>query len=110
MGVFDGMADIFIATFGEGEQQVIYTPLAGGDPVTVNAIWWESTQGLQPMADGVFEDVARTELHLRASDVPDPQEGDTATRVRDGKVMTITTPIRADGKGMIMCNLAAQEG
>lgn len=101
MGVFDGLADIFSDVFGEA---VIYTPVSGA-PIAINAIWWESSAGL-PGADGVFEDVQRTELHVRAADIS-PQEGATATRVADGRVMLITTPIRPDGKGMIMCNLAA---
>jgi hypothetical protein len=99
--VFDGMADIFADVFG---CPVVYTPIAGGSPATINAIWWETP--LTVTIGEVAADARQTQLSVRAVDVPDPQEGDTATRVSDGKVMTVTTPIQPDGKGIIVCNLA----
>jgi hypothetical protein len=106
--VFDGMAQIFADTFGEGEGQVLYTP-AVGSPKTINAIWWESTPGIAAFGggdDAIAVDARRTELHVKAADIAAPKEGDRATRLSDGKVMEITAPIRPDGKGMIVCNLA----
>ena len=105
MGVFDGIADIITDIFCDSP--VIYTPIATGIPVTINAIWWEMTLLIAPgVTDDVSVDMARTQLTVRAVDIPNPQEGDTAKRVSDGKVMEVTTPILPDGKGLIACNLA----
>lgn len=104
MSVFDGLADIFTdpSVFGEA---VDYTPASTGITMRINAIWWESSLNVT-IGDNAGVDMRKTELSLRAADVPDPQEGDTAQRIADGKLMTITTPILPDGKGMIVCNLS----
>lgn len=99
--VFDGLADIFVDTLGE---PVVYTPLATGVPATIQAIWTETTVDVA-VAGEVLTDAGVTSLSVRAEDVS-PAEGDTATRVADGKTMKVTTPILLDGKGMIRCNLA----
>lgn len=104
---FAGLADIFIDTFGEAEG-VVYIPLATGvavgDGGVIAAIWWESSMDVAP-AIGIAADAGMSMLYVRASDVAAPAEGDTARRVSDGKLMTITPPILPDGKGMISCNL-----
>ena len=105
MSVFDGLSDIFVDVFGEGDQAVIYTPVSTGVAQPINAIWWEAPLDIV-IGDNVAADGNRTQLHVRASDIPNPQEGDIAQRVRDSKVMIVTTPIHADGKGMIVCNLS----
>lgn len=98
--VFDGMPDAFIQAFGE---PVTYTP-ASGAPKLIESIWTETSDDVV-IGDHAASDTARTTLSVRAEDVT-PAEGDTATRVADGKTMTVTTPIQPDGKGMIRCNLA----
>jgi hypothetical protein len=103
MSVFDGLADLFTDTFGEA---VDYTPAATGVPVRINAIWWESSLDV-PLDPGIAFDAKKTELSLRAADIANPKEGDSAKRISDGKVMKITTPILPDGKGIIRCNLGA---
>ncbi len=97
--VFDGLADIFVDTLGE---PVTYTP-AGGSPVTIQAIWTETTIDAV-VGEGIASDVAVTTLSVRAEDVT-PAEGDTVTRLADSKAMSVSTPILPDGKGMIRCNL-----
>lgn len=107
--IFDGLAEIFTdpSVFGEA---VVYVPLATGLPVSgvgagegqVNAIW--SEEPLQTDMLNAADDARRSQLTVNAADI-DPQEGDIATRVADGKVMKVSTPIRPDGKGLIVCNL-----
>ncbi len=99
--VFDGLADIFVETFGEAEG-IDY--VAGGITTRITAIWLEFA--LDAAFDGVDVDQRQTRLHLRASDVADPKEGDIAVRIADGKSMRVTPPILPDGKGMIACNLS----
>jgi hypothetical protein len=103
MSVFDGMADIFTdpGVFGEA---VDYKPLATGTPQRITAIWWELQQP-EIMVGMVESDGNTTQLSVRAADVAAPAEGDIATRISDGKVMTVSTPINPDGKGIIVCNL-----
>jgi len=101
MSVFDGMADIFADTFGEA---VDYTPLATSITKRITAIWWEAP--LSITIGDVAVEGGKTQLSLRAADISVPAEGDTARRISDGKLMTVTTPIDADGKGIIVCNLA----
>lgn len=100
MGVFDGLPDIFSGVLGES---VVYTPHAGGAPKTIQAIWIEYPLEIQ--LENANVDGSRIELSVRAEDVAAPKEGDTARRESDGKVMTVSTPIQPDGKGMIVCNL-----
>jgi hypothetical protein len=97
--VFDGMADIFADVFGVA---VDYTPLATGVTARINAIWWELSLVVPDAV--VMTDANKTELSVRAADVV-PVEGDTARRVSDGKLMTVSTPISPDGKGIVVCNL-----
>jgi hypothetical protein len=97
--VFDRLPSIFVGTLGE---PVNYTPL-GGAPVTIQAIWTERSMDVVLGGD-VATDAGRTTLSVRAEDVT-PAEGDSATRVADSKVMTVSPPILPDGKGMIRCNL-----
>lgn len=99
MGVFDGLPDIFSGVLGES---VVYTP-KGGVPKTIQAIWIEYPIEIQ--LENASVDACRTELSVRAEDVPAPAEGDAARRESDGKVMKVSTPIQPDGKGMIVCNL-----
>lgn len=99
--VFDGLPDIFTDTLGE---PVTYTPV-GGSARTIQAIWTERTIDVV-VGTEAQSDAGVTTLSVRAEDGT-PAEGDTATRVADGKTMTVTTPILPDGKGMIRCNLAA---
>jgi hypothetical protein len=99
--LYDGLSDIFVETFGTS---VIYTPVTTGVPsLPFKAIWTETS--FDAAIEGVDVDAAIVRLHVRDSDVPDPQEGDTARRVKDGKVMKVATPIQPDGKGMIVCAL-----
>lgn len=100
MSVFDGLDDIFTETFGES---VIYTPVSTGMPVSIQAIWIEHPLEIQ--FENASVDGARTELSVRARDIPAPAELDIAQRVSDGKIMKVSTPIQPDGKGMIVCNL-----
>lgn len=100
MGVFDGLPDIFSGVLGES---VTYTPKATGVPKTIQAIWIEYPIEIQ--LENASVDACRTELSVRAEDVAAPNEGDTATRESDGKIMKVSTPIQPDGKGMIVCNL-----
>lgn len=104
MSVFDGLPDIFTGVLGES---VVYTPKATGVPKTIQAIWIETPISVE--FDHVEGDSRLTELSVRAEDVPAPAEMDTAQRVRDGKIMKVTTPIRPDGKGLVVCNLAEGE-
>lgn len=99
--VFDGMPDIFVGSFGE---DIIYTP-SSGSPRTIRAIWIE-VPDMQPvlMSDS---DITISRLHVRASDIAEPLEGDTALRVRTGKLCKVVPPIRPDDKGMIACALEA---
>jgi hypothetical protein len=96
MSVFDGLPDIFADTFGES---VIYTPLASGVPATITAIWLETP--LDIALTGADGDAINTDLHVRATDVAAPAEGDTAQRVSNGKLCRVVPPIRPDGNGMI---------
>lgn len=100
--VFDGLPDIFAETFGEA---VEYTPLDTGVAKVIRAIWWQTS--LTVGFEGAGVDASKTELSVRAADVASPREGDIAKRLSDGKIMTLSTPILPDGKGMIVCNLAA---
>lgn len=100
MSVFDGLSEIFLETFGE---LVAYTPAATGVPVTIQAIWIE--QPLQVEFGDADVDGHRAELSVAA--VIDPREGDKVVRLRDGVARGITTPIRPDGKGLVVCNLGA---
>lgn len=101
MDVFDGLPDIFTGVFGE---PVVYTPAETEVSQTITAIWYEEPIDAVLGEEASADDVAVT-LHLRAADVASPQEGDTAQRVSDGKIMRIVPPIRPDGKGMIVCAL-----
>ncbi len=98
-GVFDGLPDIFIETFGE---PVSYTP-AGGDPVAISAIWTQEPIEVL-LGDNIAVDAGKTQMSVRAVDVT-PREGDSVTRIADNTTMTVVTPIRPDGKGMIVCDL-----
>lgn len=102
--VFDGLADIFVDTLGE---PVTYTPVATGTPATIDAIWTETTIDVVVGGEAPT-DAGLTTLSVRAEDLT-PAYGDSATRLADGKTMTVTTPILPDGKGMIRCNLATPE-
>lgn len=99
--VFDGLPDIFTGTFGEA---VEYTSMPSGAKKVITAIWWQVSLDI-PLDPGIEVDALKTELSVRAADVADPQEGDIVKRLSDGKIMTLSTPIRPDGKGMIVCNL-----
>jgi hypothetical protein len=96
------MADIFTdpSVFGV---PVVYTPIATGTPQTINAIWWQTSLDVPDAL--VMTDASKTTLSVRAADIAAPAEGDTARRVSDGLVMTVSTPILPDGKGIIVCNL-----
>lgn len=100
--LFDGIADVFAETFGE---EIVYTPAATGVARRITAIWIEDP--LDPVIGGgvAVDDVMPT-LHVRASDIPAPREGDLAQRVKTGETLEIVPPIRPDRKGMIACSLA----
>lgn len=101
--LFDGLASIFVDTLGE---PVTYMPASTGLPVAIQAIWTERSLDVV-LGENAGGDAISVTLKVRAADVV-PAEGDVATRVSDGKVMQVTTPISPDGKGMIICNLAAR--
>lgn len=101
--VFDGLPDVFVETLGE---PVTYTSASGGAPVLITAIWTERPLDVV-LGDQVSVDEIRSTLKVRASDIASPQEGDTARREADGKIMIVSTPIHPDGKGMIVCTLSA---
>ena len=107
MSAFDGLPEIFTnADFGFGEA-VAYTPAATGIPATISAIW--IARPLTVTLGQVGEDATDVMLHVRAADVPAPQEGDTVRRVATGETMQVATPIEADGNGMIAIRLATTE-
>jgi hypothetical protein len=99
--VFDGLADIFADTLGE---PVVYTPASTGVPLAITAIWLERPVELVMRGESGADDVS-TELHLRASDVPSPKEGDAVVRSGTGKTARVVPPIQPDDKGMIACTL-----
>lgn len=104
MSVFDGMSDAIIDALGE---DVIYTPIATGLPVTIRAIWWTHPQ---TSAAGDFEaDDRRLGLSVKTSDIPAPAEGDRVQRVKDGTVRMLAPPILPDDEGVTVCSLVAPD-
>ncbi|MDQ2084704.1 hypothetical protein RA307_31370 [Xanthobacteraceae bacterium Astr-EGSB] len=99
--LFDGLADIFTETLGE---PVVYTPASTGVDGTITAIWIETPISAE-FSEADSDDMSEI-LHVRASDVPAPAEGDTARRVKTGVIRQVVPPIRGDGKGMIALTLA----
>jgi hypothetical protein len=85
-------------------ESVEYTPIAGA-PITIDAIFIAEPFNIV-LGDQAGTDDVRKELHLRASDVPSPREGDTATIA--GVTYRVVPPIQPDGKGMISVALEAQ--
>lgn len=99
MSLFDGMAEIFRDTLGE---PVVYTP-AGGAPVTIEAIYFDTPLTVVLDGEGIPVDNRNKELHVAAADLAAPAEGDHAT-VR-GVTYRVVPPIRPDGQGMIVVAL-----
>jgi hypothetical protein len=96
--LFDGMADVFAGTFGE---DIEYKSLGSDEVKTIQGIWLERTLGSAVDGEGGAIDIRETELHVRLSEVPNPQEGDLARRVSSGVTAKIVPPFRPDDKGMI---------
>jgi len=105
VSAFDGLPDIFVDTLGE---PVVYTPIATGLPLTIEAIWTERSTDVV-IGEGAPVDSIQSTLSVRATDIASPEEGDVARRVADGKEMKISTPILPDGKGLIRCALVARD-
>jgi hypothetical protein len=84
---------------------VIYTSILTGLPIEISAAWFEPSNSVG--INEISTDSTRPELSFRAIDVPDPREGDTARRKRDGRTMQIATPIQPDGEGFFTCALVA---
>jgi len=100
--LFSGLADILTdPNTGFGEP-VIYTPVATGIPVTINAIWCEDHEAGQ---FDVKSDQTNVRVEVRTEDVAEPKEGDTAERVAGGYVGKVVPPIVPDGHGLISLNL-----
>ncbi len=100
--LFDGLADIFVDTFGE---PVAYVPRATGIALgadgTIRAIWVE--RPVFAVSGEADTDAIEATLHVPAAVAP--VEGDVATRIKTGKVARVVPPIRPDGEGMIACAL-----
>ena len=100
---FDGMADIF--TQHLGDDNVVYTP-SGGQPRTIRAIYFETPLSVNIDDSGAPSDNQAKELHVSATDVAAPAEGDHAT-VR-GVTYRVVPPFRADGQGMTALSLVRE--
>lgn len=99
------VAGTFAQHLGEREE-IVYTPL-GGAPVTLpegSAIFLEEPTTIVHDDGSAATDNVQKQLHLKASDIAAPTEGDTV--VVRGVTYKVVPPIHPDGKGMIAVCLA----